>query len=288
MELIYFQGLNCYHVCVISLANHFGINYPDAFATLWSETDFRYDSYHQVYLTKRMLTNLEGLGTKVETLDCPAPKDADRALSLFQEGEFMIVGMDAFYIPWTPFYQTFHGPHYFIVQNAKTDTLACFDPTYNKKNEQIACQEIAAHTYEICRMSKVAPKNLKIEAIHEAREIVHTHPNTRSVLLSQIHDCIEGERANMILLAKYIDTMINNRYLYGFFLENQLCPYDENHLLLNNNFFLEWKAVKNGLYKASVKKNNKDIIHEVSEHFNHLIEEEIAMSEKIIFGVSYK
>jgi len=285
MNLIYFQGLNCYHVCVISLANHFGINYPDAFATLWSETDFRYDSYHQVYLTKRMLTNLEALGARVEALACPAPEDADRALSLFQEGEFMIVGMDAFYIPWDPFYQTFHGPHYFITQYAKTDRFLCFDPTYNKKNEQIDCQEITMHTFEICRMTKAAQKSLKTEAIHEAQEILHTHPNTHSVLLSQIHDCIGGERKNMILLAKYIDAMINNRYLYRFFLEDQPLPYDENHLLLKDNFFLEWKAVKNGLYKASIKKNNEDIIHDVSDRFSHLIEKEITMSERIISGI---
>lgn len=42
--------------------------------------------------------------------------------------------------------------------------------------------------------------------------------------------------------------------LYRFFLENQPLPCDENHLLLNNNFFLVLKVVKNGLYKASIKK----------------------------------
>jgi len=171
---------------------------------------------------------------------------------------------------------------YFIAQNTKTETLLCIDPTYNKKNEQITRRELTSHTYEICRIKRVAKKPLLIESIQEAREIVGTHPSTRRLLLSQIYACVNAERENIVLLAKYVDAMIRNRYLYRFFLENQLMPYDENHLFLNSSFFGEWKTVKNGLYKASVIKDNKSIINEVCDHFNHLIDEEIAMAEKII------
>jgi len=212
-----------------------------------------------------MLKNLEALGVKVEKWDCFSPKDAYSTISLFRDGEFMIVGMDAFHIPWNQFYQTFHGLHYFIAQNAKTETFLCIDPTYNKKNEQIARWEITSHTYEICRISRGAKKPFQIEALDEAREIVRTHSNTRSVLLSQIDDCVEGEQENIVLLAKYVDAMIGNRCLYRFFLENQSLPYGENHLFLNRDFFLEWKAVKNGLYKAAISRKSKRIIDDVCD-----------------------
>ena len=285
MNPIHFQGMNCYHDCVISIANYFGLNYPASFATLWSETEFDYDPYHETYLTKRMIANLEVLGGKIEKWACHSQEDTDRNISLFHEGAFIIVGIDAFYIPWNQLYHTFHGPHYFIVRNAETDKFFCVDPTYGKKSEQIARREIIAHTYEIVYLNRVAKKPLQIEAIQEAREIVRIHPNTRQTLLSHIHGCINGERENIILLAKYIDAMIQNRYLYRFFLENQPMPCDENHLFLNSDFFLKWKAVKNGLYKASVSKRNERIINDVCDHFNHLIDEEIAMAEKIICGV---
>jgi len=285
MEPIHFQGLNCYHDCVISNANYWGLNYPDSFATLWSETEFEYDPYHEIYLTKRMIANLEALGAKIEKWPCRSQEDTDKNISLFHEGVFIIVGIDAFYIPWNQFYQTFHGPHYFIVQNAKTENLFCIDPTYGKKNEQIARREIIAHTYEICRLSRVVQKPLQIEAIHEAREIVRVHPNTRQALLSHIHGCVNGEQESTVLLAKYIDALIHNRYLYRFFLENQPLPCDENHLFLNSDFFLKWKAVKYGLYKAAISRSNESIINDVCDHFNHLIDEEIAMAEKIICGV---
>jgi len=282
MNLIHFQGLNCYHDCVISVANHFGVDYSLAFTTLWSETDFSYDSYHKVYLTKRLLTNLEELGVKIEELDCLSQKDTDRIIPQFYEGEFMIIGMDAFYIPWDPFYQKFHGPHYFIAQNVKLGMLLCFDPTYDKKNEQLPRREIIEHAYAICRINRVEKKALRIEAIHEAREIVNTHPDTQSVLLSHIYGCIGGERENTVLLAKYIDAMINNRFLYRFFLESQQLPDNENHLFLNSDFFLEWKAVKNGLYKASISRSHESIINNVCDHFIHLMDQEIDVAEKII------
>ena len=284
MNLIHFHGLNCYHDCIITIADYFGLHYADSFATLWSETDFRYDSYHKVYTTRRMMTNLDALGVKIESLACPSQNDTARIISLFLEGEFMIVGMDAFYIPWNQFYRTFHGPHYFIAQKTKTEIFLCFDPTYNKENKQITCEEIIAHNFDICRTSIGTKKPLQTDAIEEAREIMRTHSDTCSTLLAQIYNCVNEEQKNILMLAKYVDAMICNRYLYRFFLENQPIPYMENNLLLNDGFFLEWKAIKNGLYKAAIIKNNEGIINEIGGCFNQLMSEEISMAEKMIHG----
>lgn len=54
MRLTYFQGLNCYYECIICIAGYYGLEPAAAFASLWSETDFKYDPYRKAYLTNRM------------------------------------------------------------------------------------------------------------------------------------------------------------------------------------------------------------------------------------------
>lgn len=116
MNLIHFHGLNCYHDCMITLAGNFGLNYEYAFSHLWSESDFRYDPICSVFLTRKLPEMLEKMGMKLKQ-PCVSQKEKDSEWSNTINGKFVIIGMDAFLIPWNPLYQIQHGPHYFITKN---------------------------------------------------------------------------------------------------------------------------------------------------------------------------
>ena len=129
MKLIHFQGLNCYHDCMITLANTFGLNYTAAFSGLWAEGRLRYDPICDVFLSMRLEEALEDCGMK---LDAPwiTKKERETGWADTPAGDYIIIGMDAFLIPWNPLCELLHGPHYFIVQKGISETHDCFDPTY--------------------------------------------------------------------------------------------------------------------------------------------------------------
>lgn len=282
MNLIHFRGLNCYFNCVVSIAAYLGLNYEDSFATLWSETDFTYDRRHHAYSTKRMLANLEAMGVKLKGLGCDSQKEAEEVLSSCQEGEFIIVGMDAFCIPWSPIYQALHDPHYFFAQKEQPDSFFCFDPTYSKEYMRIMPDDIISHAYDIWRIEKVTEKPPHFGVIEEAQEIICNHPQTQEKLLFEINECTHEKQKNAGSLAKYAAALINNRYLYKHYLQSSLPNADKYQQFFDKDFFLRWEAVKNGLYKASLIKNNESVIDEVCKLFNNLIDEEIAIAKQII------
>lgn len=282
MNLINFQGLNCYYNCILNNSIFLGINYQLSFATLWSETDFTYDQINNAYSTKRMFLNLESLGAKLEFSNCSSSKDAKTSLSLFKAGARIIIGMDAFHIPWTPYYQLLHSSHYFIAQKISESSFICFDPTYNKKNLPISFENIILNAFDICHIYRVPKKPLNFEIIQEAKEIIYKHPKTQTELLIKINECTWQKRKNADLLIKYIDAMINNRYLYKHYIENLSSSNHDIQQLFNKDFFLQWKAIKNGLYKASLIKDNKGLLNNISNQLNTLINMEIIIAEKII------
>lgn len=285
MELINFLGLNCYHNCIITIANNFGLDYCSAFSNLWSETDFRYEIYRKVYLSQRLIANLELLGLKLKMMLCSSPEEAEKYLAMIDDGEFIIVGMDAFYIPWNQFYGIFHGPHYFIAKKEKSEEFLCFDPTYNKMHEQISSKDIIAYAFDISYMYTVALGVWEVDIIHEAKEILCTYESIREKILSQIMDSESGDQAGIILCAKYIDAMINNRYLFRHLLmEKQFYP-DANDSLFNRDYFLEWTAIKNGMYKIAHTKTRCTIIQEVYNCFGQVIDKENAIANKILYSI---
>lgn len=283
MKLIHFQGLNCYFGCVISISAFFGLNYEDLFATLWSETDFTYDHHNHVYSTKRISANLEAMGAKLKDLSCTSEKELEEGLSLCPEGEFIIVGMDAFYIPWSPIYSALRDNHYFFAQREKANSFICFDPTYDKKYMNIMRDDIISHAYDIRLVEKAAQKPLQTGVLQEAQEIICNHPQLKEKLLFEINECAHDEkRRNAGLLAKYIAALINNRYLFKHYLQNSPAGSDKYQQFFDKNLFSQWEAVKNGLYKTSLIKNNESVISEVCKAFSILIDEEIAIAKQII------
>lgn len=282
MSLIFFQGLNCYWASMINAAVFTGVDYRNVFSNLWSETDFAYDEANRLYLSRRIPNNLESMGVRMEFLDCGSREDIKENISGLPIGQWIIAGMDAFFIPWVPFYQTLHNLHYFIAKKEEKSFFSCFDPTYDKENLEITEEQLIAHVSDICRIHKSAEKPLHIELRQEAQKILDTHPETQKNLLSQIMECAHGKQKNGELLARYIDALINNRYLYLHYLQNMPLSRGEYHQYFNKEYFKKWAAVKHGLYKASMSKDNQVLIGEVCGHFEELIREERSIAKEII------
>lgn len=281
MSLIYFQGLNCYTSSILNAAVFMGVDYLHAFANLWSETDFTYDQIHHLYLSRRMPSNLEALGVKLGFLNCCSSGDVEKSLSLLSDGQWLVTGMDAFFIPWTPYYRTLHSSHYFIARKEKGSSFSCFDPTYDKENMMITNEHMISHAIDICRICKTAKEQSDMSILQETQEILYTHPKIQENFLAQIRECACGKQENAELLAKYVDALLNNRYLYLYYLQSSPFYKGNYGQYFSEEFFLKWTTIKHGLYKASIRHNNQEIIQEICGYFEGLITEEMDIARKI-------
>ena len=265
MILLNFQGLNCYYNCIVSIANAYGLNYLACFASLWSETDFKYDKFRDVFLTKRMLSILAAMGVNLVMLDCAPPV---KGLDACKEGEYIMIGMDVYYLPWNSLYKLHHGPHYFIARYTKAEVLTCFDPTYGNQNEHIHLDEVVPYVFDISRLCCVEKKSVPVSVQNEAKEILLNH--------SYLYDKLIAP-GDELWVAKYVDAMIHNRYLYRHFLQCQQSLFAR---LFDQEFFLDWAAVKNGLYKAAVRKD-RALINEVHSRIKDILDKEAMMAQQI-------
>ena len=286
MELINFQGLSCYYNCIVSIANHHHMDYLLSFAALWSETDFTYEPCRQVFLTRRMPAALEAMGLRLQMLPCASLEEAQESLSLLQDGEAILIGMDACYIPWSPLYRLYHGPHYFIARKTDSGILTCLDPTYNRSDGTIKAADIPAYAFDISRLSRVPPADGPTEAIplpeKEARTVLENHPGFCRRLLPAVKACIRQEPEYALLLARYTDALISNRYLYRCYLNSLPPPLNGCAACFTGEYYTSWTAVKNGLFKANVCRDNKDLIDQVCIRLSSVILEEINMAETIL------
>ena len=281
MNLIYFQGLNCYTSSMLNAAVFIGVDYRNALADLWSETDFTYDQIHHLYLSRRMPANLEALGVNLKFLNCCSKQEMEKNISSLTLGQYHVVEMDAFFIPWVPYYHTLHSFHYFIARKEEKGFFSCFDPTYDNKYMELTEEDMISHVSDICQIQKVSEKQFCKGIRQEAQEILCTHQKKQDNLLEQIRECAYGKQKNGELLAKYIDALINNRYLYLHYLQNMPLFRESYDRYFHKEYFIKWTAVKHGLYKASFRQNNREIIQEVCGHFQELIQEEMDIARKI-------
>lgn len=143
MELIQFPALNCYHACIVTLAQHFGLPCTRAFSRLWAESSLRYDPICGVFLTRRLPRALESMGMALGT-PCVTPEARAAAWQSMPPGAFALAGMDAFRIPWTPLFGLQHGPHYFIVRKTGAEQALCFDPTYGLSGQTLPAEALRA------------------------------------------------------------------------------------------------------------------------------------------------
>jgi len=274
MEIFFIEGLNCYTSCVISIAKHLGLPYEVSFYNLWSETSFIYDERFNLYYTKRMLENLETLGLKLDKVFCDTPEQVEKTLDSVKNLAFLIIGMDAYYLPWSPIYQLSHDKHYFILQKNNTDSFFCFDPSYGESNIQLPRREILLHAFEINIAEQVPDMSPHMAVKAEAQAIMHMHPNIQEKIFKEI----ESEK-DLALVGRYIGAFIDNRCLYRYYLNKTIS--NKYARLFHDNYLMEWKAVKNGIFKASLLQKNAKIIGEVKSRFSRLIEKEIEMAEQM-------
>lgn len=284
MELINFLGLNCYHNCIVTIAHHLGYDYSCAFCNLWSETEFRYEEYRKVFLSQRLIENLSQMGLRLDMRLCFSPEEAEISFAATDDGAPVIVGMDAFYIPWNPFFGVFHGPHYFIAEKNNTGELFCVDPTYDRQSERISQESICAHAFDISHMRAVEKGAHETGITAEAERILRTHDDTREELLLRVENCVHERKSEVLLLAKHVDAMISNRYLFKHYLGEKQRLSDERKAMFDRELFKGWTAVKNGLYKASIKEARQSILGEVERCLNQVIDKELAIAEELLGG----
>ena len=247
MELIDFRGLNCYYNCIVTIAAARGIDYTAAFSALWSETDFKYDPFRKVFLTKRLLADLGAAGANLVMLPAARPDETAASLALFDAGELAIVGMDAFYIPWTPLYGLHRGAHYFIAA-AAPQTPICFDPTYGAKGERLERGALTAHAFDVSRLCQTSPRLPARRVADEAAAVLRVLPALRAKLGESVLCCARQTGDMAIMLARYADALLNNRLMFA----RRLGECHDAAQLFDRRYFKDWQAVKNGLYKLAI------------------------------------
>lgn len=281
MKLINFPGLNCYTNGIVSIINDLGLDYSTVFSSLWSETDFYYQPSREVYLSKRFPDTLPVLGLKFIMQLCESPEVTDERLSELCEGELIILGMDAFYVPWSQFFNTFHGPHFFIARYTNCDNILCYDPTFRKTDVSLTRDDIVSHAYDVSRIISVEKMPSQADALYDANEVLRTHPDTRGMVLSEIDRAENDEPSSTVLLAKYADALMNNRYLYKHYLEKLPPPYDEKHIHLTKDILSKWGALKTSLYKVAITRNN-GMFNEVRKLFCELVDDEMRAANMML------
>lgn len=261
-----------------------GIDYHNLFADLWSETDFTYDQINRLYLSRRMPRNLESMGVGMDFINCHSCQERQKALLALPNGQWLIIGMDAFFIPWVPFYQTFHHLHYFIAKKESHELFYCFDPTYDKPDLTLTHEHIVSYTTDACVFHKSSVVPFSTDISTDAKRILENHPQTQKEIIAQILACAHGNHKNTELLAKYMTALINNRYLYLHYLEKMLPKQADNCIpYFSKEYFRKWHAAKHGLYKASIiGKNIHALIQEVCAHIKDLMQQEIQIAKNII------
>ena len=280
MDLIHFDGLNCYSSCIINAAEFLSVDYLPCFAALWSETDFSYDEVFQIYLTIRMPSALEKLGIKLNRLPCSA--ECEQSFAGLESGTLFTAGMDAFYMPWNQFYQTLRGYHYFLGRKVSDDLICCFDPAYNISDVLIAPGEILPFVFDMAEISRCSTAAVRHDVVQESYEALKTLPVVYEGLNSEIRGCSGIHRSKAGKIGRYIEAMSANRRLYRHYIE-QLpdCP-DALTRLFGDELFSQWTAVKYGLYKASLIQDNTEILEQICTKLSDIIELEMAAAAKVL------
>lgn len=282
MSKVIFSESNCYYSCLINAAAFLGIEYKEAFSNLWSEINFTYNQKHNIYTTKQMIKNFETLGAKLEFLNCSSPNDSELSITSMEVNNWIIIGMDAFYIPWTPYYHTLHSLHYFLMQKISEKSFFFLDPTYDKENIKINLEDIFINAFEICYLKKIQKNPLNSDLLDEAKTIICTHSRTIDEIISKINNCKDKNRENASLLVKYIDALISNRHLYKYYIENSSFSLPNSKQIFDNKLIFEWQSIKNGLHKASLIKENTTVLEDVKKQLKIIINKEIDIAKILL------
>ncbi|MDR2657366.1 MAG: hypothetical protein LBB86_06040 [Oscillospiraceae bacterium] len=282
MNLINFKGMQCYYNSIVTIAAALGIDYTRAFGGLWSEIDYRYDPYRKWFVSKYLLKNLAEIGCSVSDLPSMTPEKTRASLDSLSDGDLLAVGMDAYYVPWNPYFGLFFGPHYFVVEYDGDDVLVCHDPTYGYEGERLTRGHIIRHACHMISVRTCARGDARHDDMTEMRAAAEVIPKQKLRLLSWLEPA-EGRRARANTAYKYVECMINNRYLYHRYLEYCSPETLPKLSIFDDGFFENWIAVKNGMLKASIMKGSVRLLGEIHKYLDTVIERELTAIEE---GVS--
>lgn len=254
-ELINFKGLNCFNNSVLTLANENGIDYCQCFFNLWSESEFECNTALNVYNSKRLYQNLEKMGLFVEKILKDQKEKFENCLLSLDNDELFIISMDSFYIPWNDIYKLRHDCHYFVVQNTVGDNFSCFDPTYNVFDRKISKKDVLANAFEICKIETKQPyKSLNMDLKKQISLIQSNNEILKKTIKEKIQFANENDISFHHKTSRYIDCLTNNRHMFKKFLTTHSTTINIENFM-PENYFLSWQAVKNGLNKLSLSKN---------------------------------
>ncbi|WP_122643574.1 hypothetical protein [Luxibacter massiliensis] len=285
MKLTHIPGVNCYLDCVITLADTFGIDYAEAFSCLWPESELCYEAICHTFLSRGLFRELDAMGMGVGK-PCVSRKDKEQGWAECAEGEFMIVGIDGFSIPWNPLFSALHGPHYLIVHKSASEPQVCCDPTYGIRGQKLTSVELIAASYAIIpvrqRENKIAYERGDRLLVSQAEEVMKAHPLAARRFLEKAKTWIQKGEENAFLPARYVEALTEGRRLYGFVLRKRKIPPNRAPLFWSESFFKQWRAVKNGFNKAALTKQKDGVFDETCCLFMSLYEQEIKMAEQIL------
>jgi hypothetical protein len=285
MNLINFKGMQCYYNGIVTIAAALGIDYTRAFGGLWSEMDYRYDPYRKWFVSKYLLKNLAALGCSVSDLPSMTPDKTNASLNSLNDGDLLVVGMDAYYVPWNPYYGIFFGPHYFVVEYDGGAVLTCHDPTYGYEGERMTRGHIVKHACHIILVRTCAHGDVHHDNLTEMRTAAEVIPKQRLRLLSWLEPT-DGRRARAGTASKYVECMINNRYLYRRYLEHCDPETLPKLHIFDDEFFKLWTAVKSGMIKSSIMRGNVRLMGEIRKYLDEVIERELAAIEGGVISFS--
>lgn len=287
MKLIHVQELSCYHDCVFTMAEACGLDYIQSFSGLWSEGGLRYDPICKVFLTRRMPAALEAMGMQLGRPRVTG-EAREAAWAQLPVGGCALVGMDACLTPWNPLYRLQHGPHYFIVQKARADPQACFDPTYGLSSETLDARELVANAYALIPVRKIAPGIPREEGrapeplYAQAREVLNHHPTTLNVFLERAGAWLNGTEETVLLPAKFADALLTNRLLFRRYLEERHPVPEATALFQDRRYYEAWRAVKHGFYKAALKKREPAVFDEACDRLAALFDRESSIARQLL------
>ena len=283
MQLIHFPGLNCYHDCIITLAGHVGLPYRQAFSRLWSEWDLRYDPICRVFLTRRLPLALQAMGLTLD-VPCTTPEARAACWAGLPTGAFALIGMDAMQIPWAPLYQLQHGPHYFIVQKCAEDSQCCFDATYQIQDQTRPVSQLLSDAYALIpvRIVKKPPASFAPPATlsSQARAVLEGHQRGLHAFFTRAEIWLQGDGDSALNPAKFVDALFSARLMYRHFLAEScraLAP-----LFASQEYVSQWKTVKNGFYKAALRRQDPAVFGEACRRLSALLEAEQNLAAHIL------
>lgn len=275
--MIAHKGMNCHVAGLVNIADKLGVNTPALFHNLWSETCFTDSRSYNLYTSKRFYENLSSSGIALETQT--DTKSFGEILTMLPQGDFLLLGMDTYYIPWHPVYGYFHGPHFVAGKKISSGVFTCLDPIYGNPFGILTQENILSGAFELDRLTRTTASFQDTSYGAEASAILQS--KALPALIHRINFCRQNKQ-ELYSLRKYSSALINNRLMYKKFLEACLPPCKLYDSLFDREFFKKWEAVQNGLIKISIVPDFHTAAEEVCSLINSVFEEELRFAEILL------